>query len=81
MGPKQGGGGLVQLSHVIDSKKLYSDYLFVSRTSPSLITHFDNYAKGTNSFMHEHVVERHGGVKNSGEIYFSMEIVEKDENF
>lgn len=35
----------LQLSHVVDKKKLFSNYLFVSGTSPTNLFHFKKYAQ------------------------------------
>lgn len=35
---------LVQLTHVVDPKVLFGNYLYVSSTSPSFVKHFEDYA-------------------------------------
>lgn len=37
--------GHLQLGHVVDPESLFSDYVYVSGTSPSFVAHFDDYAK------------------------------------
>ena len=36
--------GHLQLGHVVDPESLFSDYVYVSGTSPSFVAHFDAYA-------------------------------------
>lgn len=50
--------GLVQTLHVIPPKVLFTNYCFSSSTIPSLVTHFENYAKWLKKkFKPEFVVE------------------------
>lgn len=37
--------GFVQLAHVVDPEELFSDYVYVSSTSPSFVKHFEEYAE------------------------------------
>ncbi len=37
--------GQLQLSHVVSPKLLFSDYVYVSSTSPIFVAHFEEYAK------------------------------------
>lgn len=36
--------GFVQLAHVVSPEELFSDYVYVSSTSPSFVKHFEEYA-------------------------------------
>ncbi len=38
------GCGFVQLQHVVDPDELFSDYVYVSSTSPLFVKHFEDYA-------------------------------------
>jgi SAM-dependent methyltransferase len=37
--------GHLQLGHIVDPESLFSDYVYVSGTSPSFVAHFDAYAE------------------------------------
>lgn len=37
--------GFVQLAHVVDAETLFSDYVYVSSTSPVFVKHFEEYAQ------------------------------------
>ena len=39
--------GHVQLAHVVDPESLFTDYLYVSGTSPSFVSHSESYASAT----------------------------------
>jgi len=40
-----GDCGHLQLGHVVNSEKLFSNYVYVAGTSPSFVAHFDAYAE------------------------------------
>lgn len=42
----------VQLGHIVDSKTLFTDYLYASSTSPVFRKHFENFAKKYNDEFH-----------------------------
>jgi SAM-dependent methyltransferase len=46
-----GDCGHLQLGHVVDPESLFSDYIYVSGTSPSFVAHFDAYAKAVWSMV------------------------------
>jgi SAM-dependent methyltransferase len=37
--------GFIQLAHVVDAETLFSDYVYVSSTSPVFVKHFEEYAR------------------------------------
>ena len=39
--------GHVQLAHVVDPESLFTDYVYLSGTSPSFVSHFESYASAT----------------------------------
>jgi len=47
----------IQLGHVVDPKLLFSNYVYVSSTSPVFIKHFEDFSK--------HAIEKFGLVKNN----------------